>query len=177
MISSFQNYSLFTNRYSLAPSAQQISQAFKVGFPIRRSMDQSLFAAPHGLSQRITSFIACACQGIHQMPLYHLIVLIAYAHHLVDVPEETTDRPGYLLQPSQFNNAINVFDTTFFAGTPVHSKVISLRPASRDKSDDARSGNTNPVRPVRGNLAITNNRQTIEQASFLPPIPPPDPAG
>ena len=62
--------------------AEQISQAFKVGFPIRRSMDQSLFAAPHGLSQRITSFIACACQGIHQMPLYHLIVLIAYAHHL-----------------------------------------------------------------------------------------------
>ena len=62
-------------------STVQISQAFKVGFPIRRSMDQSLFAAPHGLSQRITSFIACACQGIHQMPLYHLIVLIAYAHH------------------------------------------------------------------------------------------------
>ena len=51
-------------------------------------MDQSLFAAPHGLSQRITSFIACACQGIHQMPLYHLIVLIAYAHHLVVVLEE-----------------------------------------------------------------------------------------
>ena len=64
--------------------AEQISQAFKVGFPIRRSMDQSLFAAPHGLSQRITSFIACACQGIHQMPLYHLIVLIAYAHHLAE---------------------------------------------------------------------------------------------
>lgn len=45
-------------------------------------MDQSSFAAPHGLSQRITSFIACACQGIHQMPLRHLIVLIANAHHL-----------------------------------------------------------------------------------------------
>ena len=43
-------------------------------------MDQSLFAAPHGLSQRITSFIACACQGIHQLPLIHLIVLIANAH-------------------------------------------------------------------------------------------------
>jgi hypothetical protein len=41
----------------------------KVGFPIRKSPDQSLFAAPRGLSQRITSFIACACQGIHQMPL------------------------------------------------------------------------------------------------------------
>ena len=43
-------------------------------------MDQSLFAAPHGLSQRTTSFIACACQGIHQMPLRHLIILIADAH-------------------------------------------------------------------------------------------------
>ena len=29
-----------------------------VGFPIRKSTDQSLFAAPHGLSQRTTSFIA-----------------------------------------------------------------------------------------------------------------------
>ena len=57
-----------------------IFQAFKVGCPIRRSMDQSLFAAPHGFSQRITSFFACACQGIHQMPLRHLIVLIANAH-------------------------------------------------------------------------------------------------
>lgn len=58
----------------------QIFQAFRVGCPIRRSMDQSSFAAPHGFSQRITSFIACACQGIHQMPLRHLIVLIANAH-------------------------------------------------------------------------------------------------
>ena len=31
-------------------------------------MDQSLLAAPHGLSQRATSFIASYCQGIHQMP-------------------------------------------------------------------------------------------------------------
>ena len=46
------------------------------GFPIRKSTDQSLFAAPHSLSQRTTSFIACACQGIHQMPFRHLIVLI-----------------------------------------------------------------------------------------------------
>ena len=28
------------------------------GFPIRKSADQSLLAAPHGLSQRATSFIA-----------------------------------------------------------------------------------------------------------------------
>jgi len=48
-------------------------------------MDQSLFAAPHSLSQRITSFFACACQGIHQMPLRHLIVLIANAHQLAQL--------------------------------------------------------------------------------------------
>ena len=43
------------------------------GFPIRISADQSLFAAPHGFSQRTTSFIASRCQGIHQTPLRRLI--------------------------------------------------------------------------------------------------------
>jgi hypothetical protein len=52
----------------------------KVGFPIRKSADQSFFAAPHGLSQRSTSFIASQRQGIHRMPLRHLIALIINAH-------------------------------------------------------------------------------------------------
>ena len=39
------------------------------GFPIRKSPDQSLFAAPRGLSQLTTSFIASQCQGIHRAPL------------------------------------------------------------------------------------------------------------
>ncbi len=46
---------------------------FQVGCPIQRSMDQSLFSAPHGLSQSITSFIASYCQGIHQTPFSRLI--------------------------------------------------------------------------------------------------------
>ena len=50
------------------------------GFPIRKSADQSSFAAPHGLSQRITSFIASQCQGIHQLPLSRLIALIIDDH-------------------------------------------------------------------------------------------------
>ena len=50
------------------------------GFPIRRFTDQSLFAAPRNLSQRTTSFIASQCQGIHQMPLSRLIILIIDAH-------------------------------------------------------------------------------------------------
>jgi hypothetical protein len=52
-----------------------------VGCPIRKSADQSFFAAPRGLSQRSTSFIASQRQGIHQMPLRHLIALIINAHH------------------------------------------------------------------------------------------------
>ena len=51
-----------------------------MGFPIRKSADQSLFAAPHGLSQRTTSFIASQRQGIHRTPLRHLIALIIDAH-------------------------------------------------------------------------------------------------
>tara|TARA_B100002051_G_scaffold161587_1_gene152655 strand:+ start:62 stop:340 length:279 start_codon:yes stop_codon:yes gene_type:complete len=46
-----------------------------VGFPIRKSPDQSLLAAPRSLSQRATSFIASQCQGIHQMLLSFLTLL------------------------------------------------------------------------------------------------------
>ena len=35
------------------------------GFPIRKSADRGLFAAPRGLSQLVTSFIGSWCQGIH----------------------------------------------------------------------------------------------------------------
>ena len=43
----------------------------RVGFPIRKSPDQRLLTSPRRLSQRATSFIACTCQGIHQMLLPH----------------------------------------------------------------------------------------------------------
>ena len=52
----------------------------KVGCPIRKSTDQRLFAPSRSLSQRTTSFIASYRQGIHQMPLSHLITLISNAH-------------------------------------------------------------------------------------------------
>ena len=95
---------------------RKILQVFKVGCPIRKSMDQSLFAAPHSLSQRITSFFACACQGIHQMPLRHLIVLIANAHHLCpnDKPkfvakgdaQVTFYNPRFLTMPSTCSTSL-----------------------------------------------------------------------
>ena len=46
----------------------QIEMTLRPGFPIRISADQSLLAAPHGFSQRVTSFVASWHQGIHQMP-------------------------------------------------------------------------------------------------------------
>src|SRR5689334_12679288 len=46
---------------------------YGVGCPIRTSTDQRLLAAPHGFSQRATSFIASWCQGIHRMPFSYSI--------------------------------------------------------------------------------------------------------
>ena len=60
---------VFTIRYRLSA----------VGFPIRKSTDQSLLATPRGLSQRATSFIASQCQGIHQTPLLRLIRVYRHA--------------------------------------------------------------------------------------------------
>ena len=61
-------------------------QLSKVGFPIRKSAGQRPFAPHHSLSQRTTSFIASYRQGIHQMPLGHLIALIHNAHTLDKAP-------------------------------------------------------------------------------------------
>ena len=66
----------------------------EVGFPIRISADQSSFAAPRGFSQRSTSFIASQRQGIHQMPLVHLIVLIINAHSPLGAGPLPEDRLG-----------------------------------------------------------------------------------
>ena len=65
----------------------------KVGFPIRTSTDQSFFAAPHGFSQRSTSFIASQRQGIHRTPLRHLIALIINAHSPRQVTPQTPASP------------------------------------------------------------------------------------
>jgi hypothetical protein len=65
----------------------------KVGFPIRKSSDQSSFAAPQGLSQRTTSFIASQRQGIHRMPLRHLIALMIHARRSRSPHKPNPSRP------------------------------------------------------------------------------------
>src|SRR3712207_611622 len=74
----FRVQSLHLTLRSATPPFPMTSQykGSKVGFPIRRFLDQSSFAAPQDLSQRTTSFIASQRQGIHQMLLRHLITLM-----------------------------------------------------------------------------------------------------
>ena len=86
-------------------SSIRLSVGYQTGRRIRKSADQSLFAAPHGLSQRTTSFIASQRQGIHRIPLRHLIALIIDAHrsavagsHLHRRSERHIDRKTSLLQ-------------------------------------------------------------------------------
>ena len=47
----------------------QMGVPLRVGFPIRKSPDRSLLAAPRSLSQLTASFIGIRCQGIHHVPL------------------------------------------------------------------------------------------------------------
>ena len=54
----------------------------QLGFPIRKSLDHSLLAAPQGLSQLTTSFIAYLRQGIHTHALSSLtITSTSYTTH------------------------------------------------------------------------------------------------
>ena len=52
----------------LASLARMTEPRRSPGFPIRASWDHSSCAAPPGLSQLITPFIASRCQGIHRVP-------------------------------------------------------------------------------------------------------------
>jgi hypothetical protein len=47
-------------------------------------MDQSLLAAPHGFSQRATSFVASWCQGIHRMPFCRSIFQVSPQTEMIE---------------------------------------------------------------------------------------------
>ena len=89
-----------------------------VGCPIRISTDQSLLAAPHGFSQRATSFIASWCQGIHRMPFSYSITNVSHpSSNLPSTPSHQTSvvrpqtntglenvRPNAAVSPTQHNS-------------------------------------------------------------------------
>jgi hypothetical protein len=107
-----------------------------VGFPIRKSTDQRVFAPPRSLSQRITSFIACACQGIHQLPLRHLIILIANAH------------PGR--SPHEIDRKDQLLEICSLARLGNQSRCRRLSVADDEPSDDG----------TRTNLLFTMSNRT-----------------
>lgn len=110
-----------------------------MGFPIRKSTDQSLFAAPHGLSQRITSFIACVCQGIHQMPLFHLIIPIAHDHRVKARSRRTlTECPSALSAnwQSQFDD-LAVYKAHVLRRGSCRSSVVLLKWRIRTSTREA----------------------------------------
>jgi hypothetical protein len=151
-------------------------------------MDQSSFAAPHSLSQRITSFIACACQGIHQLPLRHLIVLIANAHHLLDleflspslslrgVPNLTmrtsrigqTQRSGYLLQPNPLNDAIDVFNRHALLELRRAARLQSVIKTSFSRSNPVPRGQATVIRPFVRDAPKDTNNERSRVTGFLP---------
>ena len=49
--------------------SKECLEFFQAGFPIRKSPDQCLLAAPRGVSALAPSFIGSWCLGIHPMPL------------------------------------------------------------------------------------------------------------
>jgi hypothetical protein len=132
-----------------------------VGFPIRKSTDQRVFAPPRSLSQRITSFIACACQGIHQLPLRHLIVLIANTH-LRD-PEGSSLEPDPVrdlasMELAQKDQLLEIGSRARL-GKPIICGRLSV---SRDKSQ------TFWAHEVRTNLLFTMSNRTGGKAKKLP---------
>ena len=110
-----------------------------MGFPIRISADQSFFAAPHGFSQRSTSFIASQRQGIHRMPLRHLIALIINAHPLGSGPLERSCRKLVLANELCLGNSSTGWS------------LIRKTSLSSDRSDGVRSSSRHKhcARPPR----------------------------
>ena len=69
-------------------SAQYTTLLGSVGFPIRESWDQRLFAPPPGLSQLTTPFIACWCQGIHFLPLKRIATFAMKPYYFLEQNKE-----------------------------------------------------------------------------------------
>ena len=152
-----------------------------MGFPIRKSADQSFFAAPHGLSQRSTSFIASQRQGIHRVPLRHLIALIIDARHAFSVcvrrsARRPSPRPGRT--PNEDKAAvIDLRKTSLLRDRPDgpavkrgrHDTELRSRPKAFPKHDAgvARSAQTEP----RGSARTNSGRSPLHDVGQHAPRP------
>ena len=140
-------------RRSLHVGISQL-RSLKVGFPIRRSPDQSLFAAPRGLSQRTTSFIASQRQGIHQMPFSHLIALI------VDAPAVRAFCPPHiqLVPRSTHATATRQSRRHAFQDLSIHETRSSDHGAVKPRGD-IRPRQIQQDRPIKGSSRFRRHRR------------------
>ena len=116
-------------------------QISKVGCPIRKFTDQCLFAAPHDLSQRTTSFIASQRQGIHRIPLRHLIALITNAHRSAATTFPTTNARHSPLCLGNVKTLIDIIKTSFASNTS-GSFAVKRSPRLRCSRDHEASSPT-----------------------------------
>ena len=126
-----------------------------VGFPIRISMDQRLLAAPHGFSQRATSFIASWCQGIHRTPFscsHHadhdapsVPIPILHRNHPTSASAHQRTYPHpYAASPTGCENTIpartdGAIKHIFFSLTLLNTKAAGIRSLDLVRSDLQRS--------------------------------------
>ena len=129
-------------------------------------MDQSSFAAPHSLSQRITSFFACACQGIHQMPLRHLIVLIANAHQYSHTVSSAAEGLPFTTQPS--HDAIDVFDGSALLEPRRAARLQSIFKTSFSRLNPGSRGQATIISNSSDAAPKDSEQQTTRVTSFLP---------
>jgi hypothetical protein len=89
-----------------------------------------LFAPPHGLSQRTTSFIASQRQGIHRIPLRHLIALIIdahlFAHILVRKVLQLFGNMRSRQRPHDLHHAMGSIERPFASNMPENIAVKQM---------------------------------------------------
>jgi hypothetical protein len=130
--------------------------ACAVGCPIRISTDQSLLAAPHGFSQRATSFIASWCQGIHRMPFS-----CSGSDPRVD--------PG--TAPGQARDHHAQKPSSGSVVSPRSSVVRNDPPVNRQPLRDRSVRITSITRPVPGTRPRTSNHKALPSASAFRRMP------
>jgi hypothetical protein len=126
-----------------------------VGFPIRRFTDQSPFAAPRDLSQRTTSFIASQRQGIHRIPLRHLIALIAKTRSRASEDRGRTAKDGKRLSIPACRSA------------PLSDSILAIEKTSFASNASGNPGGQ-PHGPTTGCLTDGTGRTTEDRHIRLP---------
>ena len=124
---------------AFASSLKRITVLQMLGCPIRKSTDQRPFAPPRGLSQLVTSFIACESLGIHHTPFS------TFYHSGVNSPKR--DDTGSLILSavsSRIRNQFLLRSYLFFAFASNMSK-IACRPrclggCAEHQGNDPRTG-------------------------------------